>query len=172
MKSSTSHPADLYDAEPEWAPLSQAQRTFFPLHEIGDLSSLSREAAVLGLLALICLSMLAPSMMRARAGANLASCSQNLDNLDRALRMYYSDYHAFPGSLSALTPRYLRRLPTCPAAERVTYRLHLEPDTPLTRPETQPCFSVHCEGGHHEDVNVQGDYPAYSSKLGLVTRAP
>lgn len=56
------------------------------------------------------------------AQSDVSGCKTNLKNICTAVEMYSTDNHGeFPTTLSALTPRYLHVLPSCPAAERDTY---------------------------------------------------
>ena len=56
--------------------------------------------------------------MRARASGSMSACTANLKNQGTALEMYATDYDGlYPSSLHALSPDYLRRLPTCPSTD-------------------------------------------------------
>ena len=76
--------------------------------------------AIIAILAAI----LVPNFIRARAQGQVTACKSNLKNIATALEMYSTDYGGrFPTAIAsggALTPNYLRTLPTCPAAGSVT----------------------------------------------------
>ena len=77
--------------------------------------------------------------------------------------MYSSDNAGnYPGSLSVLTPRYLKLLPTCPAAQKDSYSesycVSASPDN----------FSMCCQGHHHKRSRTKADNPAYEGSTGLI----
>lgn len=109
---------------------------------------------------------LAPNFVRCRNYGPLTSCKSNLKNIATALEMYSTDNAGrYPDSLERLTPQYLKALPSCPCAQRVTYsqgyRRHAQPDR----------FSVYCYGFNHETAGIQlPNYPRYYNEQGLVER--
>jgi hypothetical protein len=109
---------------------------------------------------------LAPNFIRGNCGGQLISCKSNLKNIALALEIYSTDNAGrYPDSLEQLTPEYLKTLPSCPCAKRVTYtegyRRHAQPDR----------FSVYCYGFNHESAGIQRpNYPRYYNQQGLVER--
>jgi hypothetical protein len=111
---------------------------------------------------------LVPNFIRAQAQGQFTACKSNLKNIATALEMYSTDARGrYPTSLSALTvdQRYLRTLPTCPAAGRdtysATYRSRSSPDR----------YTVLCTGENHKSVGVGENYPQYNSVAGLIEKA-
>ncbi len=109
---------------------------------------------------------LAPNFIRCTNYGPLTSCKSNLKNIATALEMYSTDNGGrYPDSLEQLTPEYLKALPICPCAKRVTYsdgyRRHAQPDR----------FSVYCYGFNHESAGIHlPNYPRYYNEQGLVER--
>lgn len=97
----------------------------------------------------------------------LNGCKSNLKNIGTASEMYSTDNSGrYERGLSALTPNYLRLIPTCPAASRDTYsgayRSAANPDA----------FTVACSGSNHSDAGVAANYPMYTSSQGLAIVPP
>ena len=118
-------------------------------------------AALLGLLGSFALyARLEP----ARSQRQLTACKSNCKIIATALEMYASgpDGH-YPPSLVYLTEgKYLKELPTCPAAGRMTY-------TNYQRTQTPDSFSFSCVGNHHARAyrgfcTSSDNYPRYSSE--------
>jgi len=96
----------------------------------------------------------------------LTMCKSNCKNIATALEMYSSDNHGqYPATLEKLIPgNYLKVIPTCPAARRVTYVYHRsnEPDS----------FRFACAGNNHARSYTgfstsSNNYPRYSAEEGL-----
>ncbi len=97
----------------------------------------------------------------------MTACRSNLKNLATALEMYASDHGGrYPIHLDDLPGKYLKELPTCPAARSLTYtnyRAHSHPD----------CFTVCCFGDNHAKAYAgfgrdSHNFPRYSAEQGLV----
>ncbi len=92
--------------------------------------------------------------------AQFRTCRANLKSLATAMEYYAADN---PGDgappLARLVPGYLKKLPTCPAANADTYS-----EAEWAGAE----FTVCCRGNHH---NVGPDRPAYTSR-GEITGLP
>lgn len=109
-----------------------------------------------------------PNFMRPKKQGNLTGCKGNMKNLATALEMYASDNAgSYPESLDKLIePNYLKSLPTCPAAGKMTYldyQVSTEPDS----------FSFSCCGDNHKKAysGFQADstgFPKYNAELGLI----
>lgn len=93
-------------------------------------------------------------------GGTLTACRSNLKNISTALEMYSTDANGlYPLSLDALTPGYLRTIPTCPFAGSMTYvyTSHSNPDN----------FTVYCAGNNHDASGMGPNQPSYTSTAGL-----
>lgn len=89
-------------------------------------------------------------------------CQSNLKNLGTALEMYESDFKTYPDQLPALTPNYLKTIPTCPAASTDTYS--------ATAEIAPGHYTVMCAGRNHPGYRVLGleeNYPRYTDVGGL-----
>jgi hypothetical protein len=94
-------------------------------------------------------------------GGALTWYKSNLKNLATALEMYSTDNAGhYPASLSQVTPNYLKFIPQCPAAGKVTYR--------YARAEHPEAYTVWCGGCwlHYSGIDAP-DYPQYRSSEGL-----
>ena len=83
-------------------------------------------------------------------------------NVGHALALYSADNAGhYPHSLTRLTPKYLKAVPPCPAAHKVTYG--------YIRAENPDAYTLWCEGSQHHEAGIQvPDYPQYSSHCGLL----
>lgn len=73
---------------------------------------------ILGALAAV----LVPGYQRQRAGSYLTFCNSHLGQIGQAFEMYSTDFSGkYPTALQQLTPNYLKTLPECDAAGKVTY---------------------------------------------------
>ncbi|MBM3465622.1 MAG: hypothetical protein FJX76_26325 [Armatimonadetes bacterium] len=108
-------------------------------------------------------AILAPRFVAKRAQDQFGVCSDNLKKtIVVALEMYGADHNQrFPLELSALLPTYVKKIPTCPAAEIDTYskgyRVTGEGDG----------YVVMCLGHNHGGANLEPDFPQYSSSEGF-----
>lgn len=66
--------------------------------------------------------MLVPGCLNERAGSYLTFCNSNVKNIGTAFEMYATDWSGkYPTSLTQLTPNYLKTLPECDAAGKMSY---------------------------------------------------
>lgn len=108
-----------------------------------------------------------PSKIRAGYQADLTLCKTNLKQIATAIERYQADHQEPLTSaqlLNALKPDYLSQMPICPAARESTYVVV------LSRLEDGSEVLVKCSGGHHADLGIPEDHPAYSSVEGLIER--
>jgi len=99
-----------------------------------------------------------PNFLRPRHNT-LTSCKSNLKNMGTAMEMYSSDnLGRYPPALPYITPNYLKTLPTCPAARKMSYGY-----TRTTHPD---CYTVWCDGYNHRELRVPG-FPQYDAIQGL-----
>ncbi len=90
-------------------------------------------------------------------------CKSNLKNVAAALEMYSSDNGGeFPKDLSALTPQYLKAIPTCPPAGTATYVSGYRSEG--------SSYQLYCAGANHLPIHIPANYPQYSNASGLVER--
>lgn len=100
-----------------------------------------------------------PQFLKALARGQFTTCKSNLRQLATALEMYASDNGGrYPGRLETLLEgRYLKAIPTCPAAGAVTYldyRCATYPDV----------FTISCTGDNHWQAwpgHFRPNYPNY-----------
>jgi serine/threonine-protein kinase len=101
---------------------------------------------------------LVPNFLRPRY-TTLTPCKSNLKNMGTAMEMYSSDnLGRYPPALPYITPNYLKTLPTCPAARKMSYSY-----TRTTHPD---CYTVWCDGYYHKELQVPG-FPKYDAIQGL-----
>jgi len=103
---------------------------------------------------------MASNFMRARGDGLLTVCKSNLKNIGTAMEMYAHDNRGFyPRKLDDLTPQYLKTLPTCPVADKLTYHY-------VSVTEPVPCYTVYCRGKYHTPYHGT-DMPEYDAVQGL-----
>ncbi len=116
--------------------------------------------AIIAILAAI----LVPNFIRARAQGQLTSCESNEKNMGTALEMYSTDNSGrYPTTTGALTPNYLKVIPTCPSAGSDTY------SGAYAHTSNPDAYSYYCLGTNHTGASVSGGFPQYNSTQGLVT---
>ena len=112
-------------------------------------------------------------MEEGRKSGRFVACQSNLKNIGTALEMYSTDwsgkYPPLDQGLNLLTPNYLKYIPECPAAGKVTYSYDGGPDAELNGPGFIDYYEVRCMGGNHKDVGLQGDLPMYTGIVGLIS---
>lgn len=103
----------------------------------------------------------------------MTACKSNLKNIGTALEMYSTDWAGkYPVALAKLTPRYLKTLPECPAAAKMSYVAEFGPGAYANTGSYADYYYVQCHGANHTPVSIEGDYPAYNGIKGLIERAP
>lgn len=117
-------------------------------------------------------ALIAPNFTRYRCRVGPTTmCKSNLKNIGTALEMYSTDWSGhYPRNLNLLTPNYLKTLPVCPGAKRVTYRADFGPSAPGNEGHLEDYFYVECTGLNHEYLELPADYPKYTSEYGLIER--
>jgi hypothetical protein len=97
-----------------------------------------------------------------RSDGRLSECEANLQTLATAAKKHAAKNRGlYPKELDDLVQgRLMQRLPTCPAANQMTY-------TDYTTARSPAAFSVSCCGGHHrKQFKGAGDplkFPRYST---------
>lgn len=123
-------------------------------------------AVLLGLLGLMT-AIILPNFQKCHCGSPLTGCKSNLKNIATALEMYASDHDGhYPVRLGQLTPVYLKTIPTCPAAGRMTYINYHASQKPDN-------FHVACVGDNHAKSYAHYgkssyNFPRYRAEDGLI----
>jgi type II secretory pathway pseudopilin PulG len=116
-------------------------------------------------------AMLVPNFIRARSRGQLTACKSNLKNIGTAFEMYSTDYSGkYPKSMDLLTPKYLKTIPECPSAGKVTYTM--KTTAAYNTAGFQDYYFIRCEGRNHTAVSVDENYPQYDGIQGLIERPP
>lgn len=126
-------------------------------------------AIVLSVILLV--GLLAPNFIRHGCRGQLTACKSNLKNIGTALEMYSTDWSGhYPRNLNMLTPNYLKTLPECPKAGRVTYHAEFGLHAGYNEEMFQDYYFVECSGDYHKEVSLPADYPQYDGIQGLIER--
>ena len=115
--------------------------------------------------------------------SDLHKCEDNIRTIEPAINMY-ADAHAgsMPGGRRTVTraecadlfrrelvPRFLKSIPTCPAAGRDTYSQGYRQDNHTPRGNaTVDSFTIRCRGRFHMGAGVPPDFPVCTSSRGLL----
>jgi hypothetical protein len=127
----------------------------------------------LGAVAVMGLGALWLMMPRRHTGGQLTACKSNLKNIGTAYEMYSTDFAGkYPPHIGLLTPNYLKTIPECPEAQKVTYKVSMSPGAPMNPEGYEDYYYVECYGANHTSVSVTANYPAYNGIQGLIERAP
>lgn len=107
------------------------------------------------------------TLQRNNAIQKYNGCKSNVTNIGTALEMWCGDHQEqFPPSLNDLMPKYLKSIPTCPAANADTYsgdyRLEMPPYSKMQ------VYRFHCAGHFHKECGVGQNRPEYSGIEGLL----
>ncbi|GEM_PF-3133869 len=98
-----------------------------------------------------------PYFVRYKVQRYLTTCKSNLKVIGTAMEMYSSGNQGrYPHTIGALTPDYLKTLPTGPASKRITYQ--------YTRTEVPDCYTAWCQGTYHTAV-CNANMPEYNAVL-------
>lgn len=98
---------------------------------------------------------------RMAPGTQADACQSSLGAIALGVK-HYQDANggSFPGSLSALVPGHLEKIPTCPSARRDTYSAGYA--------SVAGGYTVLCTGHHHGSAGLPADRPAYDSRTGFL----
>ncbi|MCD4786254.1 MAG: ankyrin repeat domain-containing protein [Candidatus Eremiobacteraeota bacterium] len=100
---------------------------------------------------------------RAFHSKNYTGCIWNCMKIGRALEIYSNDHDGhYPPALSLLLPKYLKSIPTCPAAKTDTY------SSTYNTTSNAEAFTFYCMGHHHREVGFEPNFPQYNSINGRV----
>jgi hypothetical protein len=96
------------------------------------------------------------------SGKHIRACKVNLNKISVALNLYCLDNQgALPQRLAILSPEYIRGIPSCPVAGRVTYGYACSTE--------RSAYTLWCEGKYHCEVaGCAPNFPLYSTDLGVI----
>ena len=138
---------------------------------VDDLLHLLIPITAWSLLIFLLIMLFLPNFIRERCQGQLTACKSNLKNIGTALEMYSTAWSGhYPRNLAALTPNYLKTIPDCPTAGRVTYRLTVGLIVPLNTGRFVDYYLIECTGKSHVNVDVPANYPMYDGIQGLIER--
>ena len=87
------------------------------------------------------------------------------------MEKYSEDFDGvYPTRLDQLTPKYLKTLPNCPAAGKMTYTLETGPNAQYNKERYENYYHVECHGNHHEKIVGAPNFPNYNGVVGLQER--
>ncbi len=118
---------------------------------------------ILGIVGILT-AIIIPNFIRAPRQGRLTGCKSNLKNMGTAMEMYSTDNRGlYPRALSAITPEYLKVLPTCPSAEKMTYE--------YCTSRKNDAYTIYCKGNYHTGYGA-ANYPQYDYTQGLIESPP
>ena len=126
-----------------------------------------RNLGLAGGVLLLAAAIATPIVIRSLDEQRLKSCASNLFRIKSALELYAADHAGhYPNNLAELTQdaKYLKSIPTCPAAARDTY------SSSYTHTNQPARFTYYCSGSHHDSAFGRScrDVPGYSSTGGIL----
>ena len=108
------------------------------------------------------LSVVIPSMSRAKEQARAASCGQNLRILAAALEAYSANYdRRYPDLLEQMVPQQIPEMPKCPSAGSSTYV------SGYVVAFNPACYTLSCDGANHTNAGLAPGFPRYELRSGL-----
>jgi hypothetical protein len=114
---------------------------------------------------------LVPNYIRAQSRGGITACKSNLKNIGTAFEMYSTDWSGkYPTALSQLTPNYLKTIPECAGAGKVTYTIETGLNAAYNSDGKEDYYFIQCEGSNHTQVSVPENYPQYDGIQGLIDR--
>lgn len=126
--------------------------------------------SVLFCVILLFATVLYPNYERARACGKFTQCQSNCKNIGMALDMYAIDHDGhFPSSISELSPRYLKSIPTCLGAGKDSYSPSYSVLAGKEKGEVD-AYTFYCSGLNHKWLGVDPNYPQYNSRTGLTAK--
>jgi type II secretory pathway pseudopilin PulG len=126
--------------------------------------------SVVILVLIIFAALIVPNFMRARNCGSFTQCQSNCKNIGTALEMYSTDHKGhYPPSITSLTPKYLKLIPTCYKIGRDTYSTSYSVYVARNKGEAD-AYTFFCSGSNHLDLGVSANYPQYNSVQGLTAK--
>ncbi|MDQ7823654.1 MAG: serine/threonine-protein kinase [Candidatus Eremiobacteraeota bacterium] len=117
----------------------------------------------MALVALFALSIVGATFIHSPCQGPLTACKSNLKNIGTACEMYSTDNGGlYPKKLSQITPSYLRQIPPCASAGKMTYSYVSSGDGKT--------YTAWCSGSFHKRLLHSENYPQYDSIEGLIER--
>ena len=118
----------------------------------------------------ISVAMLVNCHFKMKPGSSLTFCKSHLKDIGTAMEAYSTDFSGkYPSDLDKLTPKYMKTLPECEAAGKVSYKLYTG-QGPANNPGYEDYYYLECHGQNHSDSGIRGHYPAYDGISGLLER--
>jgi prepilin-type N-terminal cleavage/methylation domain-containing protein len=114
---------------------------------------------VIGIMVVL-MSVLVPSLQRARSQAKLAVCIETIKNTATAIETYSVERknEVPPNNLSALVPEYLKVVPT----EQICNK----PYDYEVAPAPDRNFTISCPGRNHGELGIPINHPLYTPATG------
>lgn len=125
---------------------------------------------VVAAIGVIAVATLVNCHLKMRPGSHLTFCKSHLKDIGTAMEAYSTDFSGkYPSNLDQLVPKYLKALPECEAAGKVSYKLYTG-QGPANNPGYEDYYYLECHGQNHSDSGIRGHYPAYDGISGLLER--
>lgn len=124
-----------------------------PIREFFEARPRGGGALALAAACVLVLIVISPTYYRGWASGDVTACRLNQETVAQALEVYKKDHGRYPEQLESLVPDYLKSVPPCPSAGKITYleKSRLSADS----------FVIVCAGEHHP--RLEKDQPQYSS---------
>lgn len=101
---------------------------------------------------------------KAQGQAKENICLGNMKTISTTLEMYRADTGRYPSALGALTPNYLKTIPTCHAAGLDKYSGSYKADP------SGNSYVFYCSGSNHRDAGLLDNFPQYYSGKGVALK--
>lgn len=86
------------------------------------------------------------------------------------MEMYSTDNSGhYPSSLDQLVPKYIKELPECEAAGKMSYTL-MTGQTAYNTRGFEDYYLLQCQGSFHTACSIPKNYPQYDGISGLLER--
>lgn len=109
-----------------------------------------------------------PEYLEGRRPGRVSACAANLTRIGIAIEAYSKEHGMLPESQYDLVPDYLKKLPDCPSAHRMSYRTSFGPYAGNNKSADPHYFLVECCGENHKGALMAPDFPTYDSNVGLM----
>ena len=115
-------------------------------------------------------SIIIPNLIRPEGSGQYSACKTQLVNIGTACDMYSTDWSGhYPNSLQALTPNYLKTIPTCFAAGADTYSLTYKKS--LGGDPSEEHIEIFCGGHFHKEISA-ANHPRWNDSEGIIEQEP
>lgn len=103
-----------------------------------------------------------PARLRQKANGQYCACCSFTRDIGVAIDLYKDDNGYYPANMAMLKPKYLKDIPTCPAAGKDTY------SRSYVVSSGAQAFTVYCNGSYHSNMKIPMNYPQYDSHEGMI----